>query len=248
MDFGEIIWFTVGWFVGGFVNGVTGIGAGMAAMPFVLEGMDISLAVPACSIMVLIVSLEQVWRYHDFTDWARMRPLVIGALPGALAGVLALRFLPPVYLKTALGIFLLCYAAWGLFLEGASRTVISGSWGYVAGFFSTTFGTAFSFNGPPLAVYATLAGWNKDTSKAGLAAFFAVTCVLIISSQAIAGLHSTHTIALSLLGTPGSVFGAWLGFKISRGLGDTLYRNILFAFIGITGASFLWQTTGAIFR
>ncbi len=248
MELLTVIWFALGWFVGGFVNGITGFGAAMAAMPFVVQGMDITLAVPACSLMVLIVSLEQGWRYHGFTDWSRVRPLVIGAVPGAFAGVLALRFLPPVYLKAALGVFLCCYAAWGLFLEGARSTTVSGKWGYAAGFLSTTFGTAFSFNGPPLAVYTTLSGWDKSTSKAGLAAFFIITCALMIGSQAIAGLHSGRTLAAMLVGTPCAVAGAYFGLRASRGMGDRTYRKVLFVFIGLTGAMFLWQAAGALAR
>ncbi len=241
MEWITIFWFAAGWFMGGFVNGITGFGAAMAAMPFVLQGMSITLAVPACSLLVLVASLEQGWRYRGFTDWPRVMPLVIGAVPGAFAGALALRYLPPAYLKTALGAFLCCYASWGLFLEGARVTIVSRAWGYVAGFLSTTFGTAFSFNGPPLAVYTTLSGWNKETSKAGLATFFIITCVLMIGSQIIAGLHSKWTFFAMLIGTPCTLVGAYFGLRASRGMSSATYRKVLFVFIGLTGAMFLWQ-------
>lgn len=241
MEWNTIAWFAVGWFMGGFVNGITGFGAAMAAMPFVLQGMSITLAVPACSLMVLVASLEQGWRYKGFTDWPRVLPLVIGAVPGAFAGVLALRFLPPNYLKSALGLFLFCYAAWGLFLEGARPATVGRIWGYVAGFLSTTFGTAFSFNGPPLAVYTTLSGWGKETSKAGLAIFFIITCVLMIGSQILAGLHSSVTFSAMLIGTPCALIGAFWGLRVTKGMGDKTYRKLLFVFLGLTGAMFLWQ-------
>lgn len=239
MEGTAFIWFAVAWFVGGFVNGVTGFGAAMAAMPFVLLGMDLKQAIPACSLMVLVVSLEQGWRYRGFADWPRVMPLIWGAVPGAFAGALALRFLPPSYLKTALGCFLVCYAVWGLFLEGARPVTVSRAWGYVAGFFSTTFGTAFSFNGPPLAVYTTLSGWNKETSKAGLAVFFIITCLMMITSQMLAGMHSLAT-AIPMLGAiPCSIVGAYLGFRATKRLGDVAYRKLLFVFLGATGVNFI---------
>ncbi len=241
MEWNTALWFAGGWFIGGFVNGITGFGAAMAAMPFVMQGMGITLAVPACSLMVLVASLEQGWRYKGFTDWPRVLPLVLGAVPGAFAGALALRFLPPAYLKIALGLFLSCYACWGLFLEGAKPAVVGRAWGYAAGFLSTMFGTAFSFNGPPLAVYTTLSGWGKQSSKAGLATFFIITCLLMIGSQILAGLHSGLTFGAMFIGTPGALLGAYCGLRASKGMGDRTYRGVLFAFIGLTGAMFLWQ-------
>lgn len=241
MEISAFTWFAVAWFIGGFVNGITGFGAAMAAMPFVLAGMDLKRAIPACSLMVLVVSLEQGWRYKGFADWPRVMPLVWGAVPGAFAGALALRFLPPDYLKTALGCFLVCYAFWGLFLEGVRPVTVSRAWGYAAGFLSTTFGTAFSFNGPPLAVYTTLSGWNKETSKAGLAVFFIITCVLMIASQVLAGMHSLATAAPMLGAVPCSLLGASLGFRVARRLGDVAYRKLLFIFLGVTGINFIYN-------
>lgn len=241
MEWVTCIWFAIGWFVGGFVNGITGFGAAMAAMPFVVQGMSITLAVPVCSLMVLVASFEQVWRYRGHTDWPRVTPLLIGAVPGAFAGTLALRFLPPSGMKAALGAFLVLYALWGMLQKGVTPLVVNKSWGYVAGFFSTTFGTALSFSGPPLAIYTTLSGWDKETSKAGLATFFIITCILTIGSQSLAGLHSVRTFSFVLIGTPCAIAGAWLGLRMSRNIRDKTYHIGLFAFIGLSGVMFLWQ-------
>ena len=241
MEISALVWFAAAWFIGGFVNGITGFGAAMAAMPFVLMGTDLKLAVPACSLMVLVVSLEQGWRYKGFTDWPRVMPLLLGAVPGAFAGAVALRFLSPDWLKMALGCFLACYAGWGLCLEGARPVTVSRRWGYVAGFLSTTFGTAFSFNGPPLAVYTTLSGWNKETSKAGLAVFFIITCILMISSQFLAGMHSLATVIPMAGAVPCSILGAHLGFRATKRLGDVAYRKLLFVFLAVTGINFIYS-------
>ena len=241
MSLAIALWFIFGWFLAGFVNGITGFGAAMVAMPLVTQSMDITLAVPACSLMVWVVSLEQGWRYKGHTDWRRIRPVLIGALPGALMGFLVLRHMPPQQLKAALGLFLLVYACWGLFLEGGKMRVIAAIWGYVAGFLSTLFGSAFSFNGPPLAVYTSLSGWGKVVSKAGLAMTFIVTSSLMVLAQLLAGAHNGTTLAAMLVGTPAAIFGSWLGFLASRKMGDSTYRKLFFGFIACTGLNFLWQ-------
>ena len=240
------LWFVLGWFLAGFVNGITGFGAAMVAMPLVTQGMDITLAVPACSLMTWLVSLEQGWRYKGHTDWRRIRPVLVGAVPGACIGFLLLRHLPPQHLKAALGLFLVAYACWGLFLEGGKTRVVAGVWGYAAGLLSTLFGSAFSFNGPPLAVYASLSGWGKAVSKAGLAMTFIVTSSLMLLAQAFAGAHNVITLTAMLIGAPAAIFGSWLGFLASRTMGDKTYRKLFFGFIACTGLNFLWQASRAI--
>ena len=242
MSLAVALWFVPGWFLAGFVNGITGFGAAMVAMPLVTQSMDITLAVPACSLMVWVVSLEQCRRYKGHTDWRRIRPVLVGAFPGALVGFLVLRHMPPQHLKAALGVFLIVYACWGLFLEGGKARVISGIWGYAAGLLSTMFGSAFSFNGPPLAVYASLSGWGKTVSKAGLAMTFIVTSSLMVLAQVFAGAHNGITLAAMLIGTPAAVLGSQIGFLASRNMGDKTYRKLFFGFIACTGLNFLRQT------
>jgi len=241
------LWFALGWLAAGFVNGITGFGASMVAMPLLTLFMDIRLAVPACSLMVVVVSIEQGLRYRGHTDWRRIRPVLVGSLPGAFIGFLVLRHLPPQHLMAALGVFLIVYAIWGLFLEGGKTRKIGTVWGYAAGFLATMFGAAFSFNGPPLAVYTSLSGWGKAVSKAGLAMTFIVTSSLMVLAQVVAGAHNAATLTALLYGTPGALIGSWLGFLASRSMGDHTYRKLLFAFIACTGLNFVWQASRVLF-
>lgn len=246
MDGLSLTWFAVGWGLAGFVNGVTGFGAAMVAMPFALYAMDLQVAVPACSLMALIASLEQWVRYRDFTDWKHIGPVAAGAVPGAFFGVLALRFLPAQYLKGALGVFLLGYVVWEFLLKDEKPKIIGKAWGYGAGFLATALGTALSISGPPFAVYAALSGWNKNTCKAGLAVFFLIASSLMVGAQALAGLHSTHTLAAAAVGTPCCIAGAFLGLRTTRRMGDDLYRRLLLFFIGLSGAIFMAQALRAL--
>jgi uncharacterized membrane protein YfcA len=246
MNLVDALWFVLGWFLGGFVYAIAGFGSSLVAVPLVTQGMDITLAVPACSLMVLVTSVGQGWRYKGHTDWRRISPVLVGAFPGAFIGFLVLRHLPPQYLKAALGMFLIVYALWGLFLESGKMRVITGIWGYVAGLLSTMFGSAFSFNGPPLAVYASLSGWGKDVSKAGLAMTFIVTSSLMVIAQVFAGAHNSITLTAMLIGAPAAALGLRLGFLASRTMSDTIYRKLLFGFIACNGLMFFWQAAGAL--
>ena len=246
METDVLLWFASGWLFGGFVNGITGFGAAMAAMPLVSLGMGMHVAVPANSLMVLVVSLNQGWRYRHSADWGRVLPVLVGAIPGALLGGVALRMLPVQYLRPGLGVFLMAYTCWGFSQKNAVGTVVRRGWGYVAGFCATIFGVAFSFNGPPLAIYTSLSGWGKEASKAGLAVFSVTTSLMMVVAQGLAGMHGAHTLLAMLVGIPGGLVGAYAGVYVSRNMDNALYQRLLFCFIGLSGALIFVQGMRAL--
>ena len=246
MEIDGLLWFAVGWVFGGFVNGITGFGAAMAAMPLVTLGMGMHIAVPANSLMVLVVSLNQGWCFRHSADWGRVLPVLIGAVPGALLGSFVLRVLPVQYMRPALGAFLMAYMCWGFAQKKGVSTVVRRGWGYVAGFFATTFGAAFSFNGPPLAIYTSLSGWGKEASRAGLGVFSAVTSLMMVAGQGLAGMHGTHTLLPMLVGIPGGLAGAYVGVRVSRNMNNAVYQRLLFCFIGLSGALIFVQGMRAL--
>ena len=246
METDVLLWFAAGWLFGGFVNGITGFGAAMAAMPLVTFGMGMHIAVPANSLMVLVVSLNQGWHYRHSADWGRVMPVLVGAVPGALLGSFALRVLPVQYLRPALGLFLIAYMCWGFSQKNALSIVVRRGWGYVAGFFATTFGAAFSFNGPPLAIYTSLSGWGKEASRAGLAVFSVTTSLMMVAAQGFAGMHGAHTLLPMLVGIPGGLVGAYAGVRVSRNMNNAVYQRLLFCFIGLSGVLIFVQGMRAL--
>jgi uncharacterized membrane protein YfcA len=78
-----------GGFTVGFLVGLTGVGAGSLMTPFLISGIGIS-PVQAVGTDLLFASLTKAsaaWRHHALgnVDWAIVRWLAAGSLPGALA-------------------------------------------------------------------------------------------------------------------------------------------------------------------
>lgn len=144
-----IILAMVGWGLGGFFNGIAGFGAALVAMPILACGIDMAIAVPCAGLMVLALNVQMAWSYRRHLVTTGIRPLLVGALPGALAGALLLRFVSESGLRLGLGLLLLCYGLWGLYSRRLHRRDVHAVWGMLAGFFSTSFGTAYGINAPP---------------------------------------------------------------------------------------------------
>ncbi len=234
------------WGVGGFVNGIAGFGAALIAMPLVTCYIDLAVAVPSCTLIALAMNTQMGLTYREHADWPRLRPLLWGALPGAITGVTLLQKVPGHALKAGMGFFLMGYAVWGLFFEGASRRTISGRWGYLAGFCSTAIGTAFGMGGPPTIVYTSLAGWSKDAIKAGIGSFFMCAGVIMIAVQVAGGLQTRQSVSLFLVAGPAVTLGARMGVSASRHMGEFSYRKILFGLLMGMGGIILFRASGVL--
>lgn len=235
----HLLFVMICWGIGGFVNGVAGFGAALIAMPLVTTMVPLRLAVPSCTIIGVVLCIQMAWTYRKHIDFNKLKFIYIGTVPGAIVGITMMQELPAHYLKLGMGIFLLIYAAWGMFFEGKKRTVVHKGWGAVAGFCSTAISSSVGMGGPPTIVYTSLAGWAKDTVKAGIASYFIVSGTLIISLQTYAGIQTQETVALFAAAAPAVMIGARIGVLVSKRIGEFTYRKVLFGMLGLMACMIL---------
>jgi uncharacterized membrane protein YfcA len=88
-----------GGFAVGFLVGLTGVGAGSLMTPFLISGIGISpmLAVGTDLLFASITKASAAWRHHALgnVDWAIVRWMSLGSLPGALAMLAWIYFATP---------------------------------------------------------------------------------------------------------------------------------------------------------
>ena len=242
----DYIFMSLFWWIGGLVNGIAGFGAALIATPLCAMFVDITLVVPAGTIIGLSMSSQMGITFRKFADWHRIKFLFAGALPGTLTGVTLMKRLPGEYLKLGMGGFLIAYAGWALFFQKGSGRVVSRYWGLLVGFSSCAIGTSVGMGGPPTIVYSSLAGWSQKQIKAGIGSFFMCAGLIMISGQLIAGLQTTASVTLAMVAVPSAVTGGWVGIRASRFIGDFSYRKILFSLLLCMGATLFARAAGAL--
>ena len=229
------------WCIGGFVNGIAGFGAALIAMPIICLSVPLSLAVPSCTIIGVLLCVQMAWTYRHDIDFDRLKPVYIGTVPGAIAGITLMKELPASELKLVMGVFLFMYACWGFFWEGTQQKVVHKNWGAVAGFFSSAISASVGMGGPPTIVYTSLAGWSKNAIKAGIASYFIVSGVIIISMQVYAGIQTANTVMLAAVGGFAVLIGARGGVVASRRIGGFVYRKMLFGLLALMACLILFN-------
>jgi uncharacterized membrane protein YfcA len=237
----DLLLYVGAWFIAGVLNHIAGLGAAMVAMPMVTPFIPLSVAVPSSTLIVLSINMQLGWNFRKYIQWPDLRYIFLGGIVGTVAGVYLISSLPNETLKMLMAIFLICYACYALFFEKGGPGGIKSRWGLLAGCLSTFFGSAFGFNGPPLAVYTAMSGWRADAAKGTLGACFILTGFAILFGQLAAGLQNMQTLAYFLAAGPAALLGGWVGLRCSRNFKKETSRKVLLALILFAGSSILYS-------
>lgn len=231
----DLVFIVLGWFAGGFINGMAGFGAAMVAMPLVTPFVDFSVAVPSCTLIVLTLNVQVGWTFRRHIQHQYLKGILYGALPGVILSMFILSMVPENQLKAGMGAFITLYALWSLFFEGRKIGVIHPAWGYLTGALSSSLGMAFGFNGPPLAAYVAYCGCPAKATKGILGGGFIVTGLCIVAAKAVTGQVTPQVLLTYATATPAVICGSLLGIRISSSFSERSFRKILFIALAIMG-------------
>lgn len=225
----SLIFFLASW-----VQGVSGFGAALVAIPLLTFFVDIKIAVPLCTLSGLIINTYMAFQLREHCDRKKILPLCIGSIPGTVVGVTLLRTVPSEIIRLLLGILLFLYALYNLFFKITPRH-INTNWGYFSGFLTGSIGAAFSVGGPPTIIYTTLSNWTKDEMKATLAGFFCFTSYTAVTAHLITGLTTLTVAKYFLVATPCILGGTAFGVYCYTFFRRDVYLQIVFSFLAIMG-------------
>ncbi len=221
-------------FLSGFVQGVTGFGSALVAIPLLCLIVDIKFAVPLTVLSSLVITLYLAFKLRTHLDIKKLLPLCLSTLPGILFGVTLLKKVDSETVALLLGILIILYSCYNLFFQPRPRT-LSHYWSYLAGFFSGAIGSAFSAGGPPVIIFTTLKGWNKDEIKATLTGFFLFNSSMSAVAHGITGLTSRDIFLMFLYSAP-CVFAGTVAGSYCYGFfkGET-YMKTVYVFLVLMG-------------
>src|SRR5512147_2110698 len=87
----------------GFIQGLTGFGGGLVAIPLLCLLMEVKEAVPLSILSGLAITTVMAWELRRFLDRRKILPMLIGSLPGIVAGTVLLKHADPIVINRMLG-------------------------------------------------------------------------------------------------------------------------------------------------
>lgn len=198
-----------------FVEGLTGFGGGMIAVPALTLIVGVKDAVFITLLYQLLMSTLLIKTYKHLPKY-ECRQLLVTSLVGALCGFGIWFALPVRVLELAMAITILAFVLLQLSTARIRQPKWSGQFaGFVGGFLQASIG----MGGPPLTMYLTSRGLDKFTFRATIIWALAIMNFMRLFASA------TFTPEYFLRLLP-SLPLATIGFVLAVALGSTLHARI----------------------
>ncbi len=234
----ELTFILLGAFAGGFVSGLTGFGTGLTALAFWLHVIGPALAAPlvvVCSVIAQVQTLPRIW--HEL-DWRRLSPFIAGGLVGVPVGAQLLTRIDPGTFKLSVGVVLIGYAGGMLLLKPRLGT----AWGGLpadglVGLLGGVLGGLAGLSGPVPTIWAAIRGWGKAERRGVFQAFNLTVLSAAMIAYAASGMLDAEVGRLVLMAVPGTLIGAWTGFRTYRRLSDRGFHEIVLCLLALAGTT-----------
>jgi len=233
-------------FTAGFIQGLTGFGSALVAIPLLTIFFDIKTAIPLTLLNGFIIITFLFVRLQSHINRKRVTSLCISSIPGLIIGVILLKTAPSKEISVALGLLIIVYSLYCLLFK-PTRKKLKKRWTYIAGFSTGLTAGAFSAGGPPVIIYSTLSDWDKNEIKGTLTTFFLFNSLLIIPMYCLGGLITWPIVKYWLYSGPAVLLGTLLGLLCSNRLSTRQYLDMVYILLGLFGTMMViipWFLTG----
>ena len=204
-------------FLAGLVQGVSGFGFILVAVPVLLLFLDPQVAVVIAQLLAALVCVVMAIRMRGRVQRLETSIMVLTALPSIWFGVQALRYWPGSTVKVLTGLAVLAAALPLLcgyrrhFRRERLAAVVAGT---ISGFLQGSTGMA----GPPIVILIANQGWGREVFRASIATFLAVVTVLTLPLFALNGLLDPPLVGQAAWLAPALVLGyaagTWLAPRL----------------------------------
>lgn len=237
---GHLTLLSGGILLGSLVQGVTGFGLGLVALPILAITRPDSL--PQLPLLLLVPTTAWIaFRNRASVDGSGIFWLSVGRLPSVPIGLLVLNVLSPSSLKILVGILLLAASCIvRIRLNVIPTRPVQLITGFASGLMSTTAG----LGGPPQALIYS--GRSGPELRATISLATLVGIVMTLSGLALAGrIHIWH-ILLSVQLLPALALGLWISQWVVRALDGVRFQSFVTGTVFSLALVVIWDGVNGI--
>ncbi|KGK86002.1 sulfite exporter TauE/SafE family protein [Clostridium sp. HMP27] len=223
-----------------FLEGLTGFGSAVVAMPFAIMLIGINIARPVLTIVALLLAIYIVIISHKDILWEHYFRILAFVILGLPFGIWLFDKLPESTLKKILGVFMVLIALRGLFIaykeskEGKEFKAINNSILSIFLFLGGCIHGAFSCGGPLIILYASEKLPNKSNFRATLSMLWITLDSIIVLQSALSHAITKDVLKLVLYTLPFLAIGAVLGNLAHHRIKDGAFTKIVYVLLFVS--------------
>lgn len=232
-------------FIAGSVQGLTGFGFGIVAVPILTLFISPKLAAPVTLLNSILLNTLIVQRTHTDIDLKRIWPLILAGLTGVPIGTWILVHADVDTLRIYIGVATTLIALF--FLAGFSREVQREKLAFLPiGLLSGLMSGSINMAGPPVILFLTNQRVARHIFRATIVAYFLILGVFAIPWLALGGLLTRDALLTAAIVSPALVAGGLIGNRLVPSVDDTLVRRLTLAIVLLAGITSTLTGLGAL--
>jgi uncharacterized membrane protein YfcA len=238
---GDILLIMCGALAGGFVNGLTGFGTALTALPFWLHAVPPAVAAQLAAVGGAIGQLQTLPAIWHAIDRRRVAPVILAGLAGVPLGTWLLPHLSIRTFKLGVGIVLVAYCSFMLLTQRRFIVVGGGRLADVlVGLGGGILGGVAGLSGPLPTIWASLKAWGRDEKRALFQSFNFTILSAMLAASAVAGLMTMDLLRALLIALPGTIAGARLGGWVYKRLDVRRFDRLVLVVLLASGLALIW--------
>lgn len=215
----------------GLVQGGSGFGLALTALPLLTLIMPIKEASPVLALTALTVNAFIFLRLRSHFRWERMLPLALASVAAVPVGVWLLATADARVLQIILGVLMLVAVVHGV-VPGLRERRWHPLWlgiplGGLAGTLTGTLGTG----GPPIVAYVSTQGFDRFRYSASIQLTLGLCGLLRLPCLAAGGLLTWRLLGYSAVGCLAAMLGAWMGLRVLKRIPEKVLRYVVSAML-----------------
>ena len=225
-----------------FVQRTTGFGFGifiMTMLPAIMSSHG--EATTLSGILAMTTSLIIVIQKYRFIVWQRLLPILLTFIVVSIGAIFVLKRMEYSILNILLGITLVVVSIYFSFFSKRIKVKTTLPVQITAGTLSGLMGGFFGMQGPPAVLYFVNSEKDKEHYLAVTQTYFLVGNIMMTIARTYNGFFTTAVSMGYIYGITGVVIGNLIGAWVFRHITGSLLKYIIYAYIGISGLTFLFE-------
>ncbi len=219
----------------GFVQGATGFGFSIVAVPVFMLFLPPITAVPVMSMLSFVNAVYMVIQCRAHLKPRLVLPLIAGAMIGQPIGIYFLTRLEGPWMKIFVGAFMTMFAL--VLLAGWRRPIRNQRIALpFVGILSGFLGGSSSLSGPPVVLFLASQDTPKDTFRANLVGYFSLLGLMAQTQFAFHGMTTRTVLGYSAAFMPLLMVSTVAGHRASGRIDERLFNRLSMSCAAVMGA------------
>ncbi len=221
-------------FFASFVQGLSGFGFSLVALPLLVLFINPVLVVPVLLVHSAVLNAFILFESRKHADFKNFWPVLVAGTLATPLGVLLLKFTDPEVIKILIGLVIVLFSLVLLFGYSVSIRKEKPAL-FLVGLASGILNGSTTLSGPPVVIFYQNQKLPKSSFRANLVMYFLSLNIISIPIFVYFGILDGTSFFLSLKVIPGLLGGSILGILLSRKTPESLFRKIVLGIVVLAG-------------